>query len=38
MLYFQTKEMEEKKEQIRILDEIIAEYNREFSKQVFTTF
>lgn len=27
-----TKEMEEKKEQIKILDEIIAEYHREFSK------
>lgn len=28
----QTKEMEEKKEQIKILDEIITEYQREFSK------
>lgn len=31
-LFLQTKEMEEKKEQIKILDEIITEYHREFSK------
>lgn len=32
LLFLQTKEMEEKKEQIKILDEIITEYHREFSK------